>query len=103
MSKIVYPETESLSSLVRNSLNDGLQSLNNAQNQCVYTIPGDFAYLSYLRGLGSKISGFRQDVLNIYKSIEGIDQSYRATLDSLDGYRESLDLSIIEERSRLIK
>lgn len=103
VSKIVYPENETLASIVRNPINDTLQDLKTAQNYCVFTVPKDFAYLGYLRELGGKILGIRQDLVNLSRNIDEIDKSYSATFDALDTYRQSLDLSTLEERDRLIK
>lgn len=103
MSKLVYPEKESLVNLVRGPLNDTISSLNTAIGQCSFVVPNDFAYLSYLRTLSTTIAEYRGKVYEIFGDIDKIDVGYRNAFDTMSSYKESLDLNVIDERDRLVK
>ncbi len=103
MSKFVYPENESLVNLVRAPLNDTIQSLNTAIGQCSFVVPNDFAYLSYLKSLGTSIAEYRSKVYEIFGDVDKIDVGYRNTFDTMESYNESLDLSVLDGRDRLVK
>jgi len=103
MSKIIYPESDSLTSLVRNSMNDTLQSLNKAQGYCSYLIPKDFQYLKYVSNLGVKIAGLGKELNNCYSALGRVDKDFQNTISTIHEVTEILDVSSIEERGRLIK
>ena len=103
MTKIIYPESDTLTSLVRNSMNDTLQSLNKAQSYCSYLIPKDFQYLNYVNNLGGKIAGFSKELNKCYSALGKVDRDYQNTLSLIHESCELLDTSTILERGRLIK
>ena len=103
MSKISYPDNETLGNLTVNAMNDTLKSLNSAINSYSYTVPSDFQGLKNLKQVGSRISKHITKLDSIHNTIEGIDKAFRATMDSLDSMNNSLDVGIIDERDRLIK
>ena len=103
MSKIVYPETDTLANLVKNPIMDSQKALTQAISYCTYSIPYGFAYLNYLKTLGNKIAELRAESYSIYGAIEKIDFAYQNAFDTLDLYKDGLDLTIIEERDRLVK
>ena len=103
MTRIIYPENDTITNLVKNPLNDALKALLNAQNNCSFLIPSDFAYVEYVRTLGSKIYGYRRKLVNIYSDISMIDRRYTGTFEEIDSLREKIDVSTIDERERLVK
>lgn len=103
MSKINYPENETLASLVSKPFNDISQSLTSALNYCAFNVPRDFRYLQYLRDIGGIIDGYRNDLTSIFNACENIDKGFRATLDSIDSMNNNLNTDVIDERERLIK
>jgi hypothetical protein len=103
MGKLMYPEEETVSSIILNSVNDSISSLNNAQSNCNYTIPGDFVYVNYLVDLGNTVSNFNQRLVDLYGKVENTDKSFYATFDNMDAYLNSVDTTVLKERDRLIK
>lgn len=103
MSKIIYPESDTLTSLVRNSMNDTLQSLNKAQGYCSYLIPKDFQYLNYVSNLGGKIAGFSKELNSCYSALGKVDKDFQNAMSAIHESSELLDTASIEERGRLIK
>ena len=103
MSKISYPENESINSLTLNTMNDTLRSLNNANNQFSYKVPSDFQCLNALKEISAKLNNHMNELTNIHNKIVGIDKAFAATMDSLDATKDSLNTDVIDERDRLIK
>lgn len=103
MSKIVYPESDTLTSLVRNSMNDTLQSLNKAQGYCSYIVPKDFQYLKYVSNLSGKIAELGSELNKCYNALGKVDKDFQNALSAIHESSELLDTASIEERGRLIK
>lgn len=103
MSKINYPENDTLCSLIRNPINDVSNSLTSAQNYCSFSVPNDFPYMQFLREIGGIINNYRNDLNNIFRSCDNIDKGFRATLDSMGAMNNNLNTDVIDERDRLIK
>lgn len=103
MGKLMYPEEETVASLILNTVNDSINSLNGAQGNCNYTIPGDFVYLNYLVDLGSLIADYGQKMVDLYGKVENTDKAFYAAFDSMDAHLSSVDTTVLKERDRLIK
>lgn len=103
MSKISYPENETLNNLTVNVMNDTLKSLNSAINYYSYRVPNDFQYINALRDVGVRINNHINALNSIHSKIEGIDRAFTATMDSIDAMKDSLKTDVIDERDRLIK
>lgn len=103
MSKVMYPEEESVAGLILNSVNDGINSINNASGNCSYTIPNDFVYLNYCLELGNTISNYGQRLVDLYGKVENTDKAFYSTFDNMDANLATIDTTLIKERDRLIK
>lgn len=102
MSKLIYPN-EGISSKIKPMLNDSLTHLANAQENCVMTVPSDFEYISYLRGLGSKIGEFRTGISDVYAKAVNTDNLFNAVRENLATANDTVETNVIEQRDRLVK
>ena len=102
MSKILYPN-DGISSKIKPILNDSLTHLSNAQEYCAMTVPSDFEYLSYLRGLSPKIGEFKTGISNVYGKATNTDTLITSVRENLEAANETIDTSVIETRDRLVK
>lgn len=103
MSKINYPENDSLGNLVSKSIQDTSKNLNVVLNNCSFSVPSDFSHVNSLRDFQSRVSSHANELNKIANMIVGIDRSYAAILDSIDAMKDNLNIDAIEERERLIK
>lgn len=103
MSKIYYSENDSLSKQANPHLYDTFSCVKSSLNHCNYMIPNNFAYASFLRSLPSALSDYLRKINQISKSLGEIDKGFHNTFDSMGSALEGLDVSVIDERARLIK
>lgn len=102
MSKVIYPN-EGISSKIKPMLNDSLAHLSNAQEYCAMTVPSNFEYINYLRGLGSKINEFRSVINEVYGKAANTDILFSAARESIESANEIVDTNVIDKRDRLVK
>jgi hypothetical protein len=103
MSKINYPESSGLCSIVKDSLNDSSKFLKEANDYCSFSIPNGFKYTNYLKKLSDTISDYDTRISSIYTKCSEIDSGFNSINDTMSTYNNSLDLNIIDERDRLVK
>lgn len=103
MAKINYPESEGLSGVVAAPINDAVQNLTSAKSFCNFSIPTDFAYLEYVNNLYSTINDYQNRANKIANMASSTDKSFRLTFDAMSSSSQALDVSIIDERDRLVK
>lgn len=103
MSKINYPESDGLRSIVKDPINQTIKQLNSAINSCSFLIPVDFKYKNYLVNLSTVISDYATRSSEIYSTACATDNMFKSTFESMSSFDESLDITVIEERDRLVK
>ena len=102
MSKIIYPN-EGISSKIKSILNDSLSHLSSAQEKCAMTVPSNFEYINYLRGLSSKIGEFKTGIISVHDKAVNTDTLFTAVAENIEAANETIDTSVIEQRDRLVK
>ena len=103
MSKIYYSDNSSLSNQTNSYLYDSFSCVKNTLNYCNYLIPSDFAYVSFLRSLPSTLSDYLRRLNQLSSSLGEIDRGYQSTFESMESALAGLDVSVIDEKLRLIK
>ena len=102
MTKIIYPNSEKLAGLTRNSINECVYRLGNAQSFCYFVMPQGCPNADYLKSLNYRIGLLKTKTSNLLKSIEQIDHSYSSTKDQINAITNKLSKQVIDERRRHI-
>lgn len=103
MSKVIYPETEGIYSLVEASMMEPIKALKNASESCSLSIPSNFAYINYLRGLPKTLASFVKDANEVVSLAKEIDNNFMQVINNLNDKCSSLDDSLLKPRERLVK
>lgn len=102
MSKLIYPN-DGISSKIKPMVEDSLSHLSSAQEYCAMTVPSNFEYLNYLKGLSGRIGEFRSELSNVYGKAVNTDNLVNAVKENISAANETVDTSVIEQRDRLVK
>lgn len=102
MVKVMYPDSGTLASVTRNSINDCVYRLGNAQGFCYFYLPPKCPNADYLKSLNYRIGLLKTKTSNLLKSIEKIDASYAMTKDQLNAVTRKLSKHVIDDRHRHI-
>ena len=102
MTKIKYPES-GLESLLSSSIDGAISNLTSARQQCAFTIPNDFQYLSYVLGLGTEIANMELKAKKIQAFSKSIDSTYSNMQEAMSSYCNEIEEKVLEERPRIIK
>lgn len=103
MSKISYPEETGVFVVVEHPVTDAVKKLDEALNQCSMTVPGNFAYINYLRSLPGLISDYKKTANEILVSAKNIDNNFKFAFEDIDSSQATLPNDILETRDRLVK
>ena len=90
--KLIFPN-EGLSNSVNENIHSCKYNLQNALNNCHFSVPAGFAYTNYVNSLYSEIKG----------KIKDTDTRLDNLNEELSKNIETLPSSIIKERGRIIK
>lgn len=102
MSKVNYPDRDSIAGLTRNSINDAYYRLGNAQGFCSFVLPQGCPNAEYIKGLYNRIGNLRYKTANLLKSIESIDKNYALTKEGINNITAKLSVDVIDDRHRHI-
>ena len=102
MVKVMYPNLETLAGLTRNSINDCIYRLSNAQGFCNFVLPKDCPNADYIKSLSYRIGQVKGKTTRLLDTIEKIDSSYASTKESLNAVSRKLSTHVIEDRHRHI-
>lgn len=102
MTKLLYP-TEGIDKFVSEFFSQCSQNLSNATKSCAFSVPNDFSYANYVRGLSSEINNYLKELNDIKLKIKDTDSRFDNLDETLKNNVRSSPVSIIEERDRLIK
>ena len=69
MVKVMYPNSEKLAGLTRNSINDCVYRLQNAQNFCYFVMPQGCPNAEYLKSLNYRIGQLKNRTANLLNTI----------------------------------
>lgn len=99
MTKLNYP-VSGVYSKVDDDLNNASVYLQRAYNNCNFSVPSDFKYLSFCRGLDSQINTYRNELDKIIVILKYVDNNFDNLEDDLQF--NCTDIPKIKERDRLI-
>lgn len=103
MSKIVYPEESGVYAIVEKPVNDAINGLDDAINNCAMSIPSSFSYVNYLKSLPSVISDYKKTANEILVMAKNIDNNFKFALEDIDSIHAALNFDNLETRDRLVK
>ena len=100
--KVFYPN-DGISSKIKPMLNDSLTHLSNAQDYLSMSIPSNFEYINYLRGLGGKIGELKSKISDVYGKAASTDMLFSGARENIEAVNETADINVIKKRDRLVK
>ena len=103
MANLFYSEDGTISNAISSNVTDAVRMLNFAISECSMTVPNDFSCRSYLINLPSTISGFIDEIYDIYNTTVNIDSTMNNLKDGMIEDNHKIDVSVMKERERLIK
>lgn len=102
MSKLVYP-AEGVSNYTNAHIASCQSNLQNALNNCQFSIPNGFAYTNSINELYSIINSYIKEIRDIKTKIKDTDTRLDNLDESLSRNINQVPNTIIEENNRLIK
>lgn len=103
MSKIIYPEESGVFITVDKPVNDAINGLDDALNNCAMSIPSSFSYVNYLKSLPSVISDYKKMANEILVMAKNIDNNFKFAFEDIDSNQATLNFDTLETRDRLVK
>lgn len=100
--KLIFPN-EGLSNSVNENIHSCKSNLQNALNNCHFSVPSGFAYTNYVNSLYSEINSCIKEINDIKGKIKDTDTRLDNLNEELSKNIETLPSSIIKERGRIIK
>ncbi len=100
--KLIFPNG-GLSNSVNENIHSCKYNLQNALNNCYFSVPAGFAYTNYVNSLYSEINSCIKEINDIKVKIKGTDTRLDNLNEELSKNIETSPSSIIKERGRIIK
>ena len=102
MSKLTYPLNGLLTSC-RGEIEECDKQLREAATSCVFDVPLDFPYRSYLNELNFNISKYRSELDALRYKMQSLDKSYASLSAELEHSASKIVVSEIKPREGIVR